>query len=209
MNAAIKILPVDYKCGGCNGTGSVPSSHGWGNGPCAACGGKGTCGEKTAAKKAEKREARAAARKADAKKLFPDAVELLENYEGNIRFVKEIAARYNEAGFLSEKQAAAVVKTVAQAAVDAITATPVVTGRIVLEGEIVSMKETVDFYGAKVVIVLKDDRGFKVYGRIPAKLLDAEVNTGSRVRFTATVTESDKDKTFGFYSRPTKAEVLA
>jgi hypothetical protein len=61
-------------------------------------------------------------------------------------------------------------------------------------------------------MLVLDDRGFKVWGTIPEALfgcrtLDDLVNL--RVTFTAKVEQSDRDEAFGFYSRPTKAEVIA
>jgi hypothetical protein len=49
------------------------------------------------------------------------------------------------------------------------------------------------------------DTGWKVWGTMPAAL---DVDRGARVRFTATVKPSDDDPHFGFFSRPTKAQVL-
>jgi hypothetical protein len=95
-------------------------------------------------------------------------------------------------------------------------------------------------------MLVKDDRGFKVWGSIPSclQLFDIEVSEeieadhverirnnghdvkhvdgkwilttqqqrsldkGDRVRFTATVTPSNDDAKFGFYKRPTKAELV-
>ena len=47
---------------------------------------------------------------------------------------------------------------------------------------------------------------FRVWGSVPASLEDAERE--SRITFTATVTASDRDAKFGFFKRPTKAQVI-
>jgi hypothetical protein len=66
-----------------------------------------------------------------------------------------------------------------------------------------------------------DDRGFKTWGNAPEPfrgggvyMVDEyverpEVERGDRVTFTARLKRSDKDEYFGFYSRPTKARILA
>lgn len=47
----------------------------------------------------------------------------------------------------------------------------------------------------------------RVYGTVPAALGD--VARGSHVKFVATVERSREDSTFGFFSRPTAAEMLS
>ena len=73
-------------------------------------------------------------------------------------------------------------------------------------------------------MVVKDDRGFKVYGTVPqaiideavprphslgAQVWDYEVLKGQRITFSATVQASDDDDKFGFFKRPTKAALAA
>jgi hypothetical protein len=90
-------------------------------------------------------------------------------------------------------------------------AAPVVEGRITSEGEVLSTKLQDGYYGSEYKWLVIDDRGFKVWGTIPAPILDATPDMslnamrGQRVTFTATVTKSDRDENFGFYKRPTKA----
>jgi len=215
-NTAVKIeiLDIDRRCGGCEGRGRVPSSHGWGLGTCAACRGSGRVSESTAAKKAARRIARAAAyaaRAAEARDAlraaYPEAVSILDNYAGNNGFIKNVAAKFNRYGTLSENQANAIVKAFAKDIANAVTGTPVVEGRIEITGKIVSAKEKYDRWGDYVAITVEDDRGFKVFGRIPRAIDSAEV--GDRVAFTATVTKSDRDATFGFFNRAAKAKVLS
>lgn len=80
------------------------------------------------------------------------------------------------------------------------------TGREVVTGEIVSIKEQQDqfkYYEAYITkMLVRDDRGFKVYGTMPANL---DAAPGDRVTFTANLKPSNDDPKFGFLSRPTKA----
>ena len=61
-------------------------------------------------------------------------------------------------------------------------------------------------YGVQYKMIVLDDRGFQVCGTQPASIEDAEV--GDRVTFVAKVTVSDRDNTFGFFNRPSKAEII-
>lgn len=84
---------------------------------------------------------------------------------------------------------------------------PVVEGRIVVTGRVLTVKwQDSDYgYGGSYKMLVLDDRGFKVWGTVPSSL---DVEPGNRVRFTGTVETSARDETFGFFKRPTKAETL-
>lgn len=88
-------------------------------------------------------------------------------------------------------------------------ATPVVEGRIEIAGEVLSAKLQDSDYGSQYKWLVIDDRGFKVWGTIPSCIFDENVTLrdlrGKRVSFTAAVTKSDRDESFGFYKRPTNA----
>lgn len=86
--------------------------------------------------------------------------------------------------------------------------TPVVEGKIEITGTVI--KDDMKYYddNARHVMTVVDDRGFKVWGTVP-RSIDTEVERGTRVTFTATVSKSDRDETFGFYKRPSKAQVIA
>jgi len=103
-------------------------------------------------------------------------------------------------------------------------APPVPEGRQVFEGVVLSFKVVDGYFEGKSVIkmLVQADEGWRVYGTMPAALgyqthQDAEgewhsveiVGVGDRVRFTATLKRSDRDHDFGFYSRPTSAEIVA
>lgn len=91
-------------------------------------------------------------------------------------------------------------------------ATPVIEGRITIEGEVLSAKLQDSDYGSTYKWLVIDDRGFKVWGTIPSCIFDDNATLsslrGRRVSFTAAVTKSDRDESFGFYKRPTQAALL-
>jgi hypothetical protein len=76
------------------------------------------------------------------------------------------------------------------------------TGRIVLEGTVTSQKLVESDFGSVYKMVL-DCGAYRVWGTVPSGLA---VGLGDRVRLTATV--QPKEVGFGFYSRPSKAELL-
>lgn len=100
------------------------------------------------------------------------------------------------------------------------------TGRVTFQGKIVSLKDTPiparyggEIHSWKMVVDLGN--GTKVWGTCPAALAPQEAYrsgpsenaaneaaVGKTVRLTATVTVSDRDPLFGFFSRPTNAALL-
>lgn len=66
-------------------------------------------------------------------------------------------------------------------------------------------------YSESLKVLIEEDRGFKVWGTLPSKLLDelgGEENViGSRIEFVANCTPKIDDEYFGFFSRPKKAKV--
>lgn len=101
-----------------------------------------------------------------------------------------------------ERQAAYEARKAAEAA---LPTSPVIEGRIPITGEVLSVKWQDNGYGGREVMTVRDDRGFKVWGSTPSGLV---VDKGNIITFTATVSKSDRDEAFGFFKRPTKAEVL-
>ena len=91
------------------------------------------------------------------------------------------------------------------------------TGKVEVEGEVVSMKWTEGRFPAHKMMV-KADTGYRVWVTVPASLDGrssddgrdwiAGVEKGDRVRFTATLEQSDDDATFAFGKRPTGAELV-
>ena len=122
--------------------------------------------------------------------------------------------KVNRYGDTSDKFVAAMIRDMertaerdAQRAAEQANAKPVVEGkRVIITGEVVSVKWQENGYGGREVMTVKDDRGFKVWGSVPSSI---DAHRGDRITFTADVEKSDRDDTFGFFKRPTKAELLA
>lgn len=130
----------------------------------------------------------------------------------NNDFVQDVARKLRKYGELSDRQISAIraaivrdAERTAQKAVEMEDAEPVPTGRIVVTGEVVSTKLQESYYSDTWKMLVRDDRGFKVWGSIPAAL---DVERGTRVQFTATLEPSADDQFFGFFKRPAKASVL-
>lgn len=79
-------------------------------------------------------------------------------------------------------------------------------GRHTFAGEVVSTKYHDTLYGSKLKVLLLDDRGFKIYGSMPAPV--GHCGRGDRIQFDAAVAASNDDPKFGFFSRPTKAQEI-
>lgn len=84
---------------------------------------------------------------------------------------------------------------------------PAPEGKVVVEGVIVHTEWRESAYGGSLKMIVKADEGWKVWSTLPASLTGAD--KGDRVRFTATLTRSDRDQAFAFASHPTKGLVLA
>ena len=84
---------------------------------------------------------------------------------------------------------------------------PVVEGRVLVKGEVLTVKEQEGFYGFQIKMLVKSESGFKLWGTVPSALV-GEVEKGSVVEFSAAVKPSDDDQYFGFFSRPSKAKVI-
>lgn len=123
-------------------------------------------------------------------------------------------------GSLTEKQMAAVVRSMERAEVKA-NATPFPGGTHLVEGEIVSFADSRAYMGGRkmnmIVALTGEYVGNKIMGTIPEKVWDAmrdEENQrtakliGSRVRFSAQMTCGDRDPHFGFFKSPKQVEVL-
>lgn len=137
-----------------------------------------------------------------------------------IGVLDDIARKARQYGELSERQVEFITKLVGEletaevetAQREAVAAAqppaaPVPTGKLVVEGEILSTKwQDNDFGGGSLKMLVQHADGWKVWGTKPAAL---DAGVGDRVRFTATVNPSEDDQHFGFFKRPTKAEVLA
>lgn len=84
---------------------------------------------------------------------------------------------------------------------------PVIEGRVEVVGTIISYDIKENDFGVRTVITVKDHRGFKVWGTCP-RSIDYGDLVNKQVRFTAEIEKSDRDETFGFFKRPTKAQII-
>jgi hypothetical protein len=133
-------------------------------------------------------------------------------------FYFDLLHKLNRYGSLSEKQVAAALRSrdrdaehAAKREAEKADASPVITGKVTITGTILSTKWQDSAYGSTLKMLVRDDRGFKVWGTCPASLDCSGVTAekGDRVTFTATVEASRDDETFGFFKRPTGAERVA
>lgn len=137
-------------------------------------------------------------------------------------FLESLYGKLNKYG-LSDRQVAAVAKFIvgdneraAKRAAENADASPVLVGTgITVTGEIVSAKWRISDYGESLKIVVKDDRGFKVWGTCPRAIADTvgsddvESLKGQRIEFVAEISASDDDPCFGFHKRPKDARFLS
>ncbi len=87
---------------------------------------------------------------------------------------------------------------------------PVTDERIEITGIVISAKWRSSDWGSSLKLTIQTEDGYRVWGSAPASLLaDVDTAVGDVVTFTAKVTVSDDDKTFGFYKRPTKAAYVS
>lgn len=78
-------------------------------------------------------------------------------------------------------------------------------GRATFSGVVLGTKYEENMYGTTLKMLFLDDRGFKLWGTVPAAL---DGGKGDRVKFDAAAEASNDDPCFGFFKRPTKAETL-
>jgi hypothetical protein len=128
-----------------------------------------------------------------------------------IKNIKEASIHY---GNTTEKQINLIKKIMADLKKPVVPGVEVPVGKIDLVGKFQSIRHESNQYNYNRSSIRKglfvDDRGFKVWGTVPSQfdsMNDSDVLT-SKFSFTADVVQSDKDKTFGFYKRPTKVNVL-
>jgi hypothetical protein len=86
---------------------------------------------------------------------------------------------------------------------------PVPTGRIEIEAEVLSTKWVENDHGGSLKMLLAG-AGWKVWGTVPRSLdFNDRPPRGHRIALTATIEVSADDEAFGFFSRPTKARIVA
>lgn len=166
-------------------------------------------------RRAEKQAEKALQTEADNLAAHPELEPILERYRNNEiedPFVSDVLSKVRHFP-LSDKQVSAVVKAVsdldaeAQARAERLAQVPPIEeGTFDLVGEVVSIKWQDNQWGGQMKQLVELDSGQRLFGTQPSSLDEAQV--GDRVSFTATVSPSTDDPTFGFYSRPRKGQIL-
>lgn len=123
---------------------------------------------------------------------------------GSWTFLQDVANSLQVRGSLSAKQVDYAVK-----ALDKLENPEPVgqleDGRQTIEGTVLKVKWYENDFGGAFKMTVKTDDNCRVWGTVPSSISSDELE-GKRVRFDASVTV--KDEGFGFFKRPTKAEVL-
>lgn len=169
--------------------------------------------------------------KADAEQFLVDHPGLEEALTCSHRITQDLRSKLFQYGSLSDKQVALAMKLPAdQAEYEARKAReaaereaapdwPQMSGRVEVEGTVVSCRWDDTGWGSALKMLVKLDDGRKCWGTCPRSVEnDLMERSGSnsildelkgrRVRFQAAVQVSDDDSKFAFFKRPAKAEVL-
>lgn len=123
-------------------------------------------------------------------------------------FAQDILRKLDKYGSISDKQASCLVESVkrdidrATQAANEPPAGPAPTGRVDIEGEVVSVKLHENEFGSTLKMLLKLANGSKVWTTVPRAAADV-VERGDTMKITVTCTVSDKDASFAFGKRPT------
>lgn len=163
----------------------------------------------------------------------PLIAELTYNQPGTTtdsdKFLFEVSEKFAKYGELSERQIAAVCKSIQRRMVwqaerdakriaeqAARPAAPAPSGRTVITGEILFAKWQDTSNGMTARARIYCEGGFTVWATVPAALtadergihMAADEFVGKRITMTVTLVPSDSDETFAFGNRPAKAEFL-
>lgn len=158
------------------------------------------------------------ARRAAFESEHPDVIEALK---AEHPLLVQLAAALDRWGNLSPGRCALALKIAAEVARRASlppeVLVPAPEGRVVVEGEVVSLKARESEYGIQLKLTIKvrdaEGRTWLAWGTCPQSLLDRKVKLKIddlrcyRVRLTATL-KSGREAHFALMSRPTKAEIL-
>jgi hypothetical protein len=223
---------IRFECSRCSGSGEYygPNPYtGWvaaqgrNGAPCFGCMGRGFSAPLVSSLRATaRRHAKAALQSAldaieaqGARAAFTaehgDLVEALKAHRERSSFLAELADRVEYGtGTLTDRQIEAARATIARIAEEEAAKRPVVEGRHEVEGEVLKVAEHWSAFGGRDVctlkVTVKVDGGYLLWGSLPSGL--GAVERGDRIAFTATVEKSDRDESFGFFKRPTKARRL-
>lgn len=147
----------------------------------------------------------------------PDFAAAVEQAKGELHkgnsFVHDVIGKLNQFGSLSERQVAAVLKSLARdiesvsrkaaEAVEVKGDAP--EGRVTVTGVILSTKDVEGVYGWTRKMLVKLENNSRVWVTVPSK---SGVVKDDTITFTATFTVSKDDKSFAFGSRPSLVKVF-
>jgi hypothetical protein len=85
---------------------------------------------------------------------------------------------------------------------------PITNKRVTVTGQILSTKVVENGFGTCIKMLVETDEGWKCWGTVPSSLSDNAIGRGTRIQFDAKLERSRDDRSFGFFSRPTKAVIL-
>jgi hypothetical protein len=171
--------------------------------------------ERARPRKAARAKAKALAAAAQATR---DARSFLASHPGlgaalrsdrKFHLLRSFANQLARKGELSDRQVEVAFEVAAKVAARPAEAPEVAvpSGRQVVEGKVVSVKEHDSPFGLQLKMLVKVETAagaYKVYGTVP-RCID-EVEGGELVKFNATL--EPKETGFGFFSRPMKAAVV-
>lgn len=145
---------------------------------------------------------------------FVTAIEQAKNpVHAKNTFVQDVIAKLNQYGSLSERQVAAVLKSLARdiefaagkAAEVVEVKGPAPEGRQTVTGVILSTKQVEGYYGWQQKMLVKLTNNSKVWLTVPSK---ADATKGDTITVTATFEVSKDDASFAFGKRPSLVGVV-
>ncbi len=134
-------------------------------------------------------------------------------------FLRSLWEQHNSGKTLSDRQLDAAIRALDRKATRAArkveeeaNATPAPSGKVAVQGVVLSEDWREGYMGAKVHKMLvkvtrEDGRWYKVWSTVP-RSISANVERGRDVRFEATLVPSRDDPFFAYASRPSKASVI-
>ncbi len=176
----------------------------------------------------EAKEKAAATRSLDRKNTaLKENPGLAAGYDSTNPFVQDVMRRFDRKGEITERQVAAVLKTIqrdaeraereAVWATEAELAADAPTGKVTVTGEILSLKTQESGFGSTLKMIVKTEAGWKLWVTVPTSILSYRLSSvgggdnlpGKTVTLTATVTPSDRDSKFAFGKRPSNAKLVS
>lgn len=148
----------------------------------------------------------------------PDLAEAIKTLDAPVHakntFVKDVVAKLNQYGSLSDRQVTAVIASVARdkayAVTQAASAVEVKgnapTGRTTVTGTVLSTKYQDSDFGPTLKMLLKLENNSRVWLTAPSKYT---IDKGDTVTVTATWSPSKDDTSFAFGSRPTMVSMAS